>query len=47
MRLAYTISVGNLEAKTLFERTRIRREENATIDLQDVGCVGVDWTELA
>jgi hypothetical protein len=47
MRIAYTILVGNLEAKTLSERTRIRREKNSKIDLQEIRCMGVDGIELA
>jgi hypothetical protein len=47
MRIAYTISVGNLEAKTPFGRTKIRWKENTKTHLQEVGFVGVNWTKWA
>jgi hypothetical protein len=39
--------VGNPEGKRPFGISRHRWEENITIDLQEVGCEGVDRIELA
>ena len=33
--------------KRLLGRTRRRWEDNIKMDLQEVGCVGMDWIELA
>jgi len=35
------------EGKRPFRRSRRRSEDNTKIDLQEVGCGGVDWIELA
>jgi hypothetical protein len=37
---------GNLRGKTLV-RHRHRREDNTKMDLQEVGCGGMDWIDLA
>jgi hypothetical protein len=41
--------VGKLEGKRPLERPRRRWEDNITrkMDLQEVGCGGMDWIELA
>ena len=41
-----TILVGKPEGKRSLGRPRSRWEDNIKIDLQNVGCVGVDWIEL-
>ena len=35
------------EGKQPLGRPRHRREENIKMDLQEVGCGGMDWIELA
>ena len=42
----YRVLVGKSEGKTPHGLRR-RWEDNIKIDLQDVGCRGVDWIELA
>jgi len=39
--------VGKSEGKRLHGRPRRRWEDNIKVDLQDVGCGGMDWIELA
>jgi len=39
--------VGKPEGKRPFGRTRLRWENNVKMDLQEVGCGGMDWIELA
>jgi len=39
--------VGRPEGKRPLGRPRRRWEDNIKMDLQDVGCGGVDWIELA
>jgi hypothetical protein len=39
--------VGKTEGKRPLGRTRRRWEDNVRMDLQEVGCKGMDWTELA
>jgi hypothetical protein len=34
------------EGKRQLDRPRLRREDNIKPDLQEVGCGGMDWTEL-
>jgi hypothetical protein len=41
------ILVGKPEGKIPFRRPRRRWEDNIKIDLQEVGCGGTDWIELA
>jgi len=38
--------VGNPEGKRLLVRTRHRWEGNIKMDLQELGCEGMDWIEL-
>jgi hypothetical protein len=40
-------SVGRLEGKRTLGRPRHRWEDNIKMDLQEVGCEGMDWTDLA
>ena len=46
-RDAYRVLVGNLEGNRPLERPRRRREDNIKMDVQEVGCGGMDWIELA
>jgi hypothetical protein len=39
--------VGKPEGKRPFGRPRHRWEDNIKMDLQEVGCGGMDWIELA
>ena len=39
--------MGKPEGKRPFGRTRLRWENNVKMDLQEVGCGGMDWIELA
>jgi hypothetical protein len=39
--------VGKPERRRPLGRPRRRWEENIKMDLQEVGCVGMDWIELA
>ena len=43
----YRILVGKPEGKRPLGRPRQRWEENIKMDLQEVGCGGMDWIELA
>jgi len=43
----YRILVGEPEGKRLLGRPRRNWEDNIRIDLQEVGCGGMDWIELA
>jgi len=38
--------VGEPEGKRLLGRPRRRWEDNIKVDLQEVGCEGMDWIEL-
>jgi hypothetical protein len=39
--------VGKPEGKRPFGRPRLRWEDNIKMDLQEVGCGGMDWIEVA
>jgi hypothetical protein len=43
----YRILVGKPEGKRPPERPKHKWEDNNKIDLQEVGCGGMDWIELA
>jgi len=46
-RGVYRILVGKLEGKRPLGRPRRRWEDNIKMGLQEVGCGGMDWIELA
>jgi len=46
-RGVYRVLVGKHERKWSFGRPRRRWEDNIEMDLQEVGCGGKDWIELA
>jgi len=46
-RCAYRVSVGKPEGKKPLGRPRRRWEDNIKMDLQEVGCGGMDWIDLA
>ena len=43
----YRVLVGKPEGKRPLGRSRRRWEDNIKMDLQEVGCGGMDWIELA
>ena len=43
----YGVLVGKTEGKRQLGRSRDRWEDNIKMNLQEVGCGDVDWTELA
>ena len=43
----YRVSVGKPEGNRPLGRPRRRWEDNIKMDLQEVGCDGMDWIELA
>ena len=43
----YRVLVGKLEGKGPLERPRRKWVCNIKVDLQELGCGGVDWIELA
>jgi hypothetical protein len=43
----YRILVRKPEGKRPLVRPKHRWVDNIKIDLQEVGCVGMDWTDLA
>jgi hypothetical protein len=42
-RCVYRVLVGKRERKRPLERFRRRWEDNIKVDLQEVGCGGMDW----
>jgi len=46
-RGVYRVLVGKSQGKRPPGRPRCRWEDNIKMDLQEVGCGGVDWIELA
>jgi hypothetical protein len=46
-RGVYSVLVWKPEGKGQLGRSRLRWEDNIKTDLRGVGCVGVDWIELA
>jgi len=47
MRSACRVLVVKPEVKRPFGRSRSRCENNIMMDLQEVGCGGMDWIDLA
>jgi len=45
-RGVYRVLVEKPEGKRPLRRPRRRWEDNIKMDLQEVGCVGLDWIEL-
>ena len=45
-RGVYKVLVGKYERKEPLGRPRRRWEDNIKMDLQEVGCGGMDWIEL-
>jgi hypothetical protein len=43
----YRVLVGKPKGKRPLGRLRCRLEDNIKMDLQEVGCGGMDWIELA
>jgi len=46
-RVVYRVLAGKPEGKRPLGRPRSRWEDNIKMDLQIVGCGGMDWIELA
>jgi hypothetical protein len=46
-RAVYRVLVGKPEGKRPLGRPRRRWEDNIKMDLQEVGCAGVEWIKLA
>ena len=46
-RGVYRVLVGKPEGRRPLGRPRRRWEDNIKMDLQEVGCGGMDWIELA
>jgi 3-oxoacyl-ACP reductase-like protein len=46
-RSVYRDFLGNPEGKRPLGKPRRRWEDNIKMDLQKMGCVGMDWIELA
>jgi len=46
-RGVYRVLVGKPEGKRQLGRPKSRWEDNIEMDLQEVGCEGMDWIELA
>ena len=46
-RGVYRFLVGKFDRKRPLERPRRRWEDDIKKDLQEVGCGGIDWIELA
>jgi len=46
-RGVYSVLVGRPEGKRTLGRPRRRWEDNNQVVLQEVGCGGMDWIELA
>ena len=44
--VVYRVLVGKPEGKRPLGRSKRRWEDNINMDLQEVGCGGMDWIEL-
>ena len=42
----YRVLVGKPEGKRLLGRSRSRWEDNIKMDIQEVGCGGMDWIDM-
>jgi len=47
MRGVYRVLVGKPDGRRPLVRPSLRWEDNNKLDLQEVGCGGMDWIELA
>jgi hypothetical protein len=47
IRDVYRVLVGKPDGKRSLERLRHRWEDNVKMNLQEVGCGGMDWIHLA
>jgi hypothetical protein len=45
-RGVYMVLVGRPEGQRPLERPRRKWEDNIKMDLQEVGCMGMDWIDL-
>jgi hypothetical protein len=46
-RTLYRVLVGKPDGKRPLGRSRHRWEENIKVDLEEVGCEGMDWIDVA
>jgi hypothetical protein len=46
-RDVYRVLLGKPEGKRPLGKPRLRWEDNINMDIQEMGCGGMDWTELA
>ena len=46
-RGVYKVLVGKPEGKRPLGRSRLRWDDNIKMNLQEVGCGGMDWIEVA
>jgi hypothetical protein len=46
-RDVYRVLVGKPERKRSLGTPRCRRKDNMNVDLQEVGCEGMDWIKMA
>ena len=46
-RSTYRVSVGKLESKRQLGKPRRRSKDRIKIDVQEVGCGGMDWIDLS
>jgi hypothetical protein len=46
-RGVYRVLVGKPDGKRPLGKSRLREEDNIKVDLQDVGCGGMNWIDLA
>ena len=46
-RVVYRVLLGKPEGKRPLGRHRSRWEDNIKMDLQEVGCGGMDWMDMA
>jgi hypothetical protein len=46
-RGVYRVLLGKPEVRSPLRRPKLRGEDNIEMDLQEVGCGGMDWIDLA